>query len=63
MTQLQKRIPVRVETWKQLSEIKEAGETYDELLEDLIEERKKARLFRRRDEILQNSNFTRLEDA
>ena len=39
-----KRIPVREDTWKELSDIKEAGQTYDALLQELIELEKKARL-------------------
>ena len=31
-----KRIPVSVEMWKQLGKLKEAGQTYDDLLEDLL---------------------------
>ncbi len=32
-----KRIPVSVDMWKQLGKIKEAGQTYDELLRDLLQ--------------------------
>lgn len=32
------------QVWKELAEMRSAGQTYDELLEDLIEERKKRRL-------------------
>lgn len=39
-----KRIPVSEETWKELARIKEAGQTYDKLLQELIEEKKKKRL-------------------
>jgi predicted CopG family antitoxin len=39
-----KRIPVSEETWKELARMKEAGQTYDVLLQDLIEEKKKNRL-------------------
>jgi hypothetical protein len=31
-----KRIPVSEETWKELGRIKEAGVTYNELLQDMI---------------------------
>jgi predicted CopG family antitoxin len=41
-----KRIPVRENTWRELSDIKEAGQTYDMLLQKLIEKEKKARLMR-----------------
>jgi len=39
-----KRIPVTEPVWKDLSEMRSAGQTYTELLEDLIEARKKDRL-------------------
>jgi predicted CopG family antitoxin len=44
MSSLTKRIPVSEPVWKELAEMRSAGQTYDELLEDLIEERKKRRL-------------------
>ena len=39
-----KRIPVTEERWKELGELKEAGQTWDELLNELIEEHKHHRL-------------------
>ncbi len=39
-----KRIPVSEPVWKELGAMKGAGQTYDDLLEDLIERAKKARL-------------------
>ncbi|MEN6396226.1 MAG: hypothetical protein ABFC78_07070 [Methanoregula sp.] len=39
-----KRIPVTEAVWKALSEMRSAGQTYSELLEDMIEARKKDRL-------------------
>lgn len=39
-----KRIPVSEDTWKELARIKEAGQTYDKLLQELIEEKKKKKL-------------------
>ena len=39
-----KRIPVTKERWKELSDLKEAGETYDELLEQLIQEHNRRQL-------------------
>ena len=39
-----KRIPVSEPIWRKLGEMKGAGQTYDDLLEDLIERSKKARL-------------------
>jgi predicted CopG family antitoxin len=39
-----KRIPVSEPIWKKLGEMKGAGQTYDDLLENLIERSKKAQL-------------------
>lgn len=39
-----KRIPVTEPVWKELSEMRTAGQTYTELLEELMESRKKDRL-------------------
>lgn len=39
-----KRIPVSEETWKELGKEKEPGQTWDELLEDLIVELEKKKL-------------------
>ena len=38
------RIPVTEGRWKELSDLKEAGETYDELLEQLIQEHNRRQL-------------------
>jgi len=39
-----KRIPVTEPVWKDLAEMRRAGQTYTDLLSELIEERKKTRL-------------------
>jgi predicted CopG family antitoxin len=39
-----KRIPVSEPIWRELKEMKGAGQTYDDLLENMIERVKKARL-------------------
>lgn len=39
-----KRIPVTEPVWKELSEMRSAGQTYADLLEDMIQERKRRRL-------------------
>lgn len=39
-----KRIPVSEERWRELGKMKDAGQTYDELLDELIQEHKKHRL-------------------
>lgn len=44
MSKADKRIPVTEERWKELNELKEAGQTYDELLEQLIKEHNRRQL-------------------
>ena len=39
-----KRIPVTETVWKDLAEMRSAGQTYTDLLAELIEDRKKRRL-------------------
>ncbi|WP_058827487.1 hypothetical protein [Haloferax sp. Q22] len=40
----EKRIPVTEERWRELAEMKEAGQTYDDLLQEMIQEFKEHRL-------------------
>lgn len=47
MSKASKRIPVTEERWKELNELKSAGQTYDELLEDLIQEKNRSQLAER----------------
>mgnify|MGYP005859274531 CR=1 FL=1 len=42
-----KRIPVTEDRWKELNELKEAGQTYDELLKELIQEKNRTELAER----------------
>jgi len=44
MSNATKRIPVTEERWKELNELKTAGKTYDELLEELITEHHRKQL-------------------
>ena len=44
MEQANKRIPVTDEIWKTLSSLKRPGQTYDSLLAEMIEDRKRRRL-------------------
>lgn len=44
MSKAEKRIPVTEERWEELHELKGAGQTFDELLSELIEEKKKQNL-------------------
>ena len=50
-------IPVTEERWKELHDLKGHGQTYDELLAEIVEEYKKARLFRDVEEIRAESDF------
>jgi len=44
MSKANKRIPVTEERWKELNDLKEAGETYDDVLEELIQEHRRRQL-------------------
>ena len=57
-----KRIPVREDTWKELNDIKEAGQTYDMLLQELMEKEKKERLKRDAERILRTQKFYDLDE-
>lgn len=63
MSNADKRIPVTEERWKQLHELKGPGQTFDELIEELVEERKKRQLFRDVNEIREESEFEPLEEV
>jgi predicted CopG family antitoxin len=52
-----KRIPVSEAVWIELSDLKAAGQTYSELLEEMIEDRKKAQLFRDMERIEKEDEF------
>ncbi len=52
-----KRIPVTEAVWVELSDLKTAGQTYSELLEEMIEDRKKARFFRDMERIEEEGEF------
>jgi len=44
MSNANKRIPVTEERWKELNELKSAGKTYDDVLEELIQEHHRRQL-------------------
>jgi predicted CopG family antitoxin len=59
-----KRIPVTEETRKELHDLKEPGQTYDELLAELAQQRRRQELaerFRQMDE--DRDEFVALEDV
>ena len=46
-----KRIPTTEETWRQLHALKKPGQTFDELLTELIQERRERQLAERAREV------------
>ena len=56
-----KRIPVTKDVWEGLSDLNRPGETFAHLLEEMIENEKKARLFRDLDEIEENDEFVEMQ--
>ena len=39
-----KRVPIKEPTWKELGKMKEAGQTYDDLIKELIQEANRSKL-------------------
>lgn len=64
MSNASKRIPVTEERWKELNELKGAGETYDDLLGDLIQEHRRRRLAERAKEVreVESEELTPLDE-
>jgi predicted CopG family antitoxin len=44
MSKASKRIPVTKERWEELNDLKGAGQTYDDLLKELVQERNRSQL-------------------
>lgn len=55
-----KRMPVTCSVWEGLSDLKRPGETFAQLLEEMIEHEKKARLFQDLEEIEKEGRFMEL---
>lgn len=55
-----KRIPVSEQVWRMLSELKKPGQTYDSLLEEIVENEKNLRFIREMDKIESESDFEEL---
>ena len=51
MSNANKRIPVTEERWQELNELKEAGESYDDLLGELIREHRRRQFVERVTEV------------
>lgn len=58
-----KRIPVTEERFRELGDLKEAGQTWDELLSELVTEHKRRRLMEDLDRIEENDEFVPLDEA
>lgn len=64
MSTADKRIPVTEQRWKELNDLKEPGQSYDELLEVLVEEHKKAQLMNHIEELREEQeDFTPLDEV
>lgn len=63
MSNATKRIPVTEERWKELHELKKPGQTFDEVVEELIEVHRKNRLFRDMNRIREESEFVPLNES
>ena len=59
---LTKRIPVSERVWKELAEMRSAGQTYNELLVEMIELRKKRRLLDDIGHSIQEDDFVQLSE-
>ena len=59
---LSKKIPVTENVWKEISEMKSTGQTYDELLTYLIELKKKRRLLDDIQESIQEDDFISISE-
>lgn len=51
MTTADKRIPVTEERWQELHDLKQPGQTYDQLLQELIQEHERRQLAERAREV------------
>jgi predicted CopG family antitoxin len=55
-----KRIPVTENVWVELSDLKRPGETFSQLLEEMIEREKKARLIEHLKKIADEGDFVEM---
>ncbi len=58
-----KRIPISHSTWEQLSLLKKPGETFDQLISDLVSDRYKQDIIRHVRDINEKGDFISLDDA
>jgi predicted CopG family antitoxin len=64
MTTADKRIPVTEERWKELHDLKQPGQTYDELLQELVQEHERRQLAERARDVREadEEELTRLDE-
>jgi len=62
MTALTKRIPVSEPVWKDLAELRRAGQTYDDILVEMIDLQKKQRLEEDIRQSLEEGDFVPLNE-
>jgi predicted CopG family antitoxin len=58
-----KRIPVSEERWEELGDLKGAGQSWDDLIAELVDEHKKSRLFREVREAHESDEFRPLDEV
>ncbi|MCP1716341.1 putative CopG family antitoxin [Methanocalculus alkaliphilus] len=58
-----KRIPVSPSTWEKLSLIKKPGETFDQLISDLVAEREKRDIIRHAMQVSEEGEYLSLDEA
>jgi len=56
-----KRIPVSESVWRELSELKKPGQTFDQLLNEIVEREKKYRLMQDMKRIEEEGEFVELK--
>lgn len=58
-----KRIPISEQHWEELGDIKGAGQSWDDVVGELIEQYKKSRLFREVREARETDEFRPLDEV
>ncbi|OQA54599.1 MAG: hypothetical protein BWY45_02535 [Euryarchaeota archaeon ADurb.Bin294] len=53
-----KRIPVRPSTWKEVYELRKPGQTFDEVIRDMVAKEKRSRLFEDADRKMREGHFS-----
>lgn len=58
-----KRIPVKEDTWRELGRMKESGQTWDDLLEEMTERMKHQKFVADMNQIRDEQEFVPLDEA